>query len=171
MVNWWIIACLFVTMDMLKPPGHMDFSASNLDEAWRRWEQQFKTYFLACEIGKKDPDVQVAILLHAAGAEAQEIHSQFKFETGEDPKSWELVLKKFSSYCKPRKNTVFERYRFWCRDQSQGSRLTCGLKTWELVLTHVSLGMTQTIWFMIKLCLVLLTHGSRRGCCVNLIWL
>ena len=60
--------CIFVTMDMLKPPGHMD-------EAWHRWEQTFKTYFLVCEIGKKDPDVQVAILLHAAGPEAQEIHS------------------------------------------------------------------------------------------------
>ena len=115
-------------MDMLKPPGHMDFSASNFDEAWRHWEQQFKTYFLACEISKKDPDVQVAILLHTAGVEAQEIHSQFKFETGEDPKNWELVLNKFSSYCKPHVNTVFERYRFWCHDQSQGEPIDMWVK-------------------------------------------
>ena len=113
---------------MLKSPGHMDFSASNLDDTWRRWEQQFKTYFLACEISKKDPDVQVAILLHAAGAEAQEIHSQFKFEIGVDPKSWELVLKKFSFYCKPRKNAVFERYRFWCHDQSLGEPIDMWVK-------------------------------------------
>ena len=115
-------------MDVLKPPGQFHFNDTNLDDAWRRWERQFRTYFAACELSKKDKKVQVAILLHAAGPEAQEIHRQFEFAEGEDPDNYEDILKKFQTYCKPGKNTVFERYRFWCRNQGTGENVDSWIK-------------------------------------------
>ena len=68
-----VIAVVFiigVKMDVLKLTGRMNFQATNLDEAWRKWEQLFHMYFNTCEIAKKVNDVQVALLLHAAAPEA-----------------------------------------------------------------------------------------------------
>ena len=45
----------------------------NTAEQWRRWEQQFRFYFAAAELSKKTAKTQVAILLHCAGPEAQDI--------------------------------------------------------------------------------------------------
>ena len=78
-----IVFIIRVKMDVLKAPGHMNFQATEWEEAWRRWEQQFRTYFTACEITRKSNNVQVAILLHAAGPETKEIHSHFSFATSE----------------------------------------------------------------------------------------
>ncbi len=75
------------------------------------------TYFTASELGKKEPDVQVAILLNVAGPEAQEIHEQFQFVNDDDKKAYLKILDKFGDYCKTRKNVVYERYRFWSRNQ------------------------------------------------------
>ena len=65
-----VVFIIGVEMDVFKPPGHMNFQVTDLDEAWWRWEQQFRTYFMECETTKKSKNVQVAILLHAAGPEA-----------------------------------------------------------------------------------------------------
>ena len=68
-------------MEFFKPPGCIAFGSSNLDETWRSWEQQFRTFFTACELNNKPKEVQVAILLHTAGPEAQEVFNQFVFQT------------------------------------------------------------------------------------------
>ena len=94
---------------------HLIPTGSNLAQRWAKWRKSFETYFTAAEISKKTPAVQVAILLNAAGDEAQEIHTQFIFDEGENKDDVQIVLKKFTSYCNPRKNTVFERYKFWSR--------------------------------------------------------
>ena len=64
----------------------------------------------------------------SASLEAQEIHRQFEFAEGEDPDNYEDILKEFQAYCKPRKNTVFERYRFWCRNQGTGENVDSWIK-------------------------------------------
>ena len=92
-----VVFIIGVQMGVFKPPGHMNFQAMDLDEAWWRWEQQFGTYCTECETTKKSTNVQVAILLHAAGPEAQEIHSHFSFATGEAKDNYETILNKFGS--------------------------------------------------------------------------
>ena len=42
-------------------------------------------------------NVQVAILLHGAGPEAQEIHSHFSFARGEAKANYEIILNKYGS--------------------------------------------------------------------------
>ena len=106
-------------MEHFRPPEPFSFEGTNVADRWRRWEKQFKNYFVASEISKKAKKVQVAILLHCAGPEAQEVHEQFVFGEGVATDDYEIVLGKFKDYCQPRKNTVYERYRFWSRDQSQ----------------------------------------------------
>ena len=88
---------------------------------------QFRTYYTACELDKQPDVVQVAILLHAAGPEVQEIEKQFTLAAGEK-RDFGTIIKKFKDYCQPRKNVVFERYRFWQRDQAKGESVDTCLK-------------------------------------------
>ena len=106
-------------MEFVKPPEAFVFDGPNTPQRWTRWEKQFNTYFIAAELSAKGKEVQVARLLNAAGAEAQEIHEQFTFATDDEKKEYKVVLKKFSDYCRPRKNVIFERHRFWDRHQSE----------------------------------------------------
>ena len=72
---------------------------------------------------KEDEKVQCAILLHVIGEEAPETYNTFKFATGEDPNKISVLKKKFEDYFNPRKNTVFERYRFWECKQQEGETI------------------------------------------------
>ena len=110
-------------MDVLKPPENMHFDAGNVAEAWRRWEQQFKIYMTAAELSKKAKATRVAILLHTAGPEALDVSSTFQWEEEADKDDTDKVLQKFREYCQPRKNTVFERYKFWDRNQQEGESI------------------------------------------------
>lgn len=49
-----------------------------------------------------------------------EVCNTFEFGTDEDKKKLNLVLKKFEDYRSPRKNTSFERFRYWNRSQQEG---------------------------------------------------
>ena len=59
----------------------------------------------------------MAILLHSAGMEAQEIFSIFVIGAEEDKDKVDNVLQKFRSYCEPKKNKIFATHKFWSRDR------------------------------------------------------
>ena len=74
---------------------------------------------------------QTTILLDVAGPKSQEIYQTFAFDPpGEDeadPRDdVEIVLSKFREYCNPRCNTVYERCRFWSRNQAEGETVDSG---------------------------------------------
>ena len=47
------------------------------------------------------------------GEEAIEIYNTFQFATEEDRIKLDVLKSKLEEYVNPRKNTMFERYRFW----------------------------------------------------------
>ena len=61
-------------MEILKPPMQNNFVSNNVAENWRRFERQFRVYYVACEIATKSGPTQLGILLHTAGPEAQDVH-------------------------------------------------------------------------------------------------
>ena len=67
-------------MNILKPPEAVNLTTGNVAENCSGWEQQFLTYFTACELSEKPKPTQVAVLLHTAGPDAQKIqrHSPMK---------------------------------------------------------------------------------------------
>ena len=97
-------------------PDNFNFNGTDVAQRWTKWRKTFETYFTAAEQSSKPAKVQIAILLHAAGEEAQEIHSQFTFADTENAEDVKTVLDKFQSYCNPRQHSVFERYRFWMKE-------------------------------------------------------
>ena len=71
----------------------------------------------------KKGKVQCAILLHLIGDEALEIYNTFTFSESEDRDKLSVLKKKFEDYVNPRKNTVFERYKFWECKQQEGETI------------------------------------------------
>ena len=45
---------------------------------------------------------------------------KLQYAEGESDDQLADVLKKFEEHCNPRQNTIYERYRFQCRDQEAG---------------------------------------------------
>ena len=117
----------------MKPPEAFSFEEPNAPQRWARWEKQFNTYYTAAELSGKTAEVQVARLLNAAGPEAQEIHELFTFASEDEKKDYKAVLKKFSEYCRPKKNLPFERYTFWSRSQKEGEPFDKWLKDLRLI--------------------------------------
>ena len=84
-------------------------------------EKVQKSYSLATELNAKTEAIQVATLLTIIGEEAREVYFTFSdWATEGDDKKIGPVLSKFASYCEPRKNIPFERYRFNRRTQEVG---------------------------------------------------
>ena len=108
-------------MEQFKPPQSLSLEG-NLSENWRKWEQRFQLYLKASGAEKKSDETKVAILLHCVGEEALEVHNTFIYD-GDDGKKPEKVIEQFKAYCNPRKNIVFERYKFWERSQHEGENI------------------------------------------------
>jgi hypothetical protein len=111
-------------MDQFKPPSALNLEG-NLSENWKRWKQRFELYMKATGTDEKDEEVKIAILLHCIGEDALEIYNTFSFgdtdaEAEAARKVYDTTLQKFDQYCTPRKNTLFERFKFWQRSQREG---------------------------------------------------
>ena len=100
------------TMELFKPPEALSLQG-NLRENWRQWVQWFDLYLMASGKIKEKEDVQCAILLHVVSEEVLEIYNTFQFINEEDRHKLDVLKSKFEEYVNPRKNTVFERYKFW----------------------------------------------------------
>ena len=109
-------------METFKPPSALNLTG-NLRENWRRWIQRFELFLTASGKVKETEKVQCAILLHLIGDEALEIYNTFTFGEGEDRDKLSVLKKKFEDYVNPRKNTVFERYKFWECKQQEGETI------------------------------------------------
>ncbi|XP_067949748.1 uncharacterized protein [Watersipora subatra] len=129
-------------MDGLKPPGELSFDG-NVAENWRKWKRSFQNYLFAVNLvlapAVGTPPVepveniaivkrQVAVLLHCAGEEADEIFSQFEFQGGKSADVLDDVLEKFEAYCNPRKNILYEWFVFWSLSQSDGEPIDLFVK-------------------------------------------
>ena len=91
-------------MDYVKPP--FCFREPNTPKRWVRWEKQFGTYYVAAELDQKSKL-------------AQEIHPLFTFDNNDEKKEYKTILGKFRSYCRPKKNVVYERNKFWSQRQNR----------------------------------------------------
>ena len=128
-------------MDKFRAPDPFSFDGPDVAQRWIRWEMTFRTYFKAAELKKKPKDIQVAILLNNAGPEAQEIHEHFEYdEELEDERDIETVFKKFQECCNPRKNTVYERYKFRCRTQTNDETIDKWVKELKTMSVNCEFG-------------------------------
>ena len=108
-------------MNTLTPPSPMSFTG-NISEAWKRWKQRWTLYAKASGVDAKDENIQCATFLHVMGEEGLEIFNTFQFTETEKDKIGPLI-DKFESYCIPKTNVTFERYKFNMRSQKEGENI------------------------------------------------
>jgi hypothetical protein len=129
-------------MEGLKQPAEMSFEG-NVSDNWKRFRRNFENYLLAINLQLKskanpaDPEPeenagisrrQIAMLLHIAGDEANEVFAQLEVPAGKRKDILIDVLDMFEAYCNPRKNELYEWYVFWSMSQSEGEPIDGYLK-------------------------------------------
>jgi RNase H-like domain found in reverse transcriptase/Reverse transcriptase (RNA-dependent DNA polymerase)/Integrase zinc binding domain len=102
-----------------QPPKQLSLTG-NVAENWRRWVQKFRLFLKATGGENKDSSVDVSKLLCLIGDEALEVYNTFSYEAAGDNEKLVTVLAKFEEYCSPRKNIVYERFKFFSLSQKSG---------------------------------------------------
>ena len=86
---------------------------------WKRFKQSFQIYKIASGLDTKNKEVQGMTLLHVIGQEAVEVYNIFQWtepDCDTDCHTVKCLLRKFESYCLPRKNVTVERHMFFSRN-------------------------------------------------------
>ncbi|UYV79424.1 hypothetical protein LAZ67_17002555, partial [Cordylochernes scorpioides] len=73
-------------------------------------------YLEATEKATKPDKLKVAILLNFIGEEALEVFNTFHLKEDE-AENFDLVINKFDDFCEPKKNVIFERFKFFSATQ------------------------------------------------------
>ena len=80
------------------------------------WKSQFMTFRKVTKLFSEDEEVQIARLKYCMGREAEEIMATFTV-TDEEQKKFDVILKKFEEYFKPKVNVIRLRRLFQRRMQ------------------------------------------------------
>lgn len=91
----------------------------NINENWRVFKQNFDIYAIAIELEERKESQQVGIFHNTCGSEAIEIFNTFNL-TPEQKKKYNVVVQSIQDYCTPKKNEVYEAFRFNSRSQQEG---------------------------------------------------
>lgn len=91
----------------------------NLSENWKRFKRNFDIFMIAGELTAKSDEIKINLLLNAVGEEAVRNYDSFDM-TEDERKVYNDVVKAFDEFCTPKKNTVYERYMFYQRNQGDG---------------------------------------------------
>ena len=91
----------------------------------------------ATKLDKEDGEVQVSSLVYAMGREASKIFKSFTFAepTKEDPvdprEDHDTAMTKFEAYFIPKKNVIYEKAKFYQRNQASGEPFCVVGTTWQ----------------------------------------
>lgn len=91
-----------------KPPVELSF-IGNVSENWTLWYQQFNIFLIASGKDTESDERKINILLNLIGSSGLKICNNFKKKKNE---TYESIVKKLKNYCKPRKNEIFQRFKF-----------------------------------------------------------
>lgn len=107
----------------LPPPDRLKILDGNTSQKWKKFKQKWSNYEIATGIVEKSQATRVATFLTVIGEEAVDVYNTFIWDEEGDNLKIEKVLEKFESFCNPRKNTIYERYMFFSRNQENGESI------------------------------------------------
>jgi len=129
-------------MDGLRQPSRVCFEG-NVSENWKRFRRSFENYLMAIDVvlvakgSPIDPEPagnaaisrrQIAMFLHIAGDETNEIFSQLEAPVEKSKTVLSDVQDIFDTYCNPRKNELYEWFVFWSMSQTESEPIDVYLK-------------------------------------------
>lgn len=100
----------------LTPPEPFNFKTP---DDWPRWRRRFEQFRIASSLVEASAKKQIGTLLYCMGEESESVLMSTN-ATEEEQKDYDLVIGKFDSFFKVRRNVIFERARFNRRNQQPG---------------------------------------------------
>ena len=99
-------------MDMSGIPAPvMNWEASNLPEAWKKFHQHVDLIFQG-PLSAKTEGEKIPYLLLWVGEKGRDVYNTWPSFTGGDVGKLEPICKKFLAHCQPKLNPIFARYKF-----------------------------------------------------------
>lgn len=102
-------------MNNFNLPPAMAFTG-NVAENFKVFMQNLEIYMVASDKHEKPDKVKVAILLNCIGQEGINIFNTFEL-SADQRKKYDAVIAEFEKYCNPKKNVIYERFKFFKRCQ------------------------------------------------------
>lgn len=138
-------------MPKFNPPAPLNFDEPS---KWQEWKQCFCRYRLATRLHRDEGEEQVSALIYAMGRQAENIYQSFEFEPvinlvvlppPADPRNdFDTVLAKFEAYFVPKRNTIYERTKFYKRSQQQGESIECFVRNLHELAAHCRFGENES---------------------------
>ncbi|XP_067931837.1 uncharacterized protein [Watersipora subatra] len=97
------------------PPKEFDF----VPEKWLEWSSRWERYRVISKTDEEAEAYQVNCLLYTMGNDSESIMNSFTLNA-DDRKKYDKVKEAFDKYFSPRKYVIFERAKFFRRDQMPG---------------------------------------------------
>lgn len=96
-------------------PSEFDF----VPEHWHEWVSRYERYRVLSKQSKEEGEYQVNSFLYCMGSQSESIFSSFTFQEDKE-KSYADVKAAFDRYFSPKRYIIFERAKFYKRDQQPG---------------------------------------------------
>lgn len=101
-------------------PPLMDWEATNLPEAWEKFERHARLMFEGPHKGTNAKE-QVAYTLFRVGDRERIIHASWTDITQEQTRRPNYILQRFKEFVSPKSNPIFARYTFYNETQREES--------------------------------------------------
>ena len=117
-------------------PEHLKLDG-NLAENWRVFKQNYEIFSIATELENKKEQQRIGIFLNLCGPEIIEIFNNLGL-SAEDKKKYNAVVAAVERYCIPKKNEVYETFKFNKRNKRRVNHLIHFFWICVSWLNHVS---------------------------------
>ncbi|XP_074039964.1 uncharacterized protein [Leptinotarsa decemlineata] len=111
------------------PPEKFTFSTPAL---WIQWKKRFQRYISVSGLSSKSDKEKIDILMYVMGEESEEVSLTFATQ----PTTYEDTLKAFEGYFIPRRNVIFERYKFNPSTQKPGESIDAFITSLHTLAEH-----------------------------------
>jgi len=105
----------------LPVPEKLILNVGNRSKNWENFQQKWQNYEVASELREKTEAVRLATLLTVIGDEGLAVYNSFRWN--DEEKTVSTVLQKFSKYCNPETNEIYNRYVLMSRKQNDGEKI------------------------------------------------
>ena len=106
-------------------PPPLDINATDLDEAWETWYEEFQLFLSTAQMTNQPNSLKSGHFLRAIGPEAH----NWMYSTGqsdEDSKSYDKVVEAFEKLCQSHSNEILRDFQFFAvqNNQKQSEEMT-----------------------------------------------
>lgn len=131
-----------IMTDHVKPVDELVLDG-NMSENWRKFKRNYNIFETAARVNTQTDDIKIATFLNSIGPNAVDLFDSFTL-TPAQRAVYDTVVAAFETYCNPRKNVIYERYKFNQRNQRDGEKFDEFLVDLKLLSRYCDFGAAES---------------------------